>query len=53
MRRLQFTLTRAVLNQIYLSYVRPTLEYLSIVWDGCSVSCSDSIDKLQMKLQES
>ena len=47
MRRLQFTLTRATLNQIYLSYVRPILEYSSIVWAGCSVSCSDSIDKLQ------
>ena len=47
MRRLQFTLTRAALNQIYLSYVRPILEYSSIVWDGCSASCSDSIDKLQ------
>ena len=40
-------LTRAALNQIYLSYVRPILEYSSIVWDGCSASCSDSIDKLQ------
>ena len=47
MRRFQFTPTRAALNQIYLSYVRPILEYASIVWDGCSASCSDSIDKLQ------
>ena len=47
MRRLQFILTRAALNQIYLSYVRPILEYSSIVWDGCSVSCWDSIKKLQ------
>ena len=47
MRRLQFTLTRAALNQIHLSYVIPMFEYSSIVWDGCSVSCSDSIDKLQ------
>ena len=31
MRRLQFTLTRATLNQIYLSHVRPILEYSSIV----------------------
>ena len=47
MRRLKFTLTRAALNQIYLSYVRPILEYSSIVWDGCSALCSDSIEKLQ------
>ena len=47
MRRLQFTLTRATLNQIYLSYVRPILEYSSIVWDGCTVVSSNSIEKLQ------
>ena len=47
MRRLQSTLTRATLNQIYLSYVRPILEYSSIVWDGCSVMCSESLEKLQ------
>ena len=43
----QFALTRAALNPINLSYVRPIIEYSSIVWDGCSVSCSDSIDKSQ------
>ena len=47
MRRLQFTLTCAALNQIYLSYVRPILEYASIVWDGCSKTSSDSFEKLQ------
>ena len=47
MRRLQFTLTTAALNQIYLSYVRPILEYSSIVWDGCTVVSSNSIEKLQ------
>ena len=47
MRRLQFILTRAALNQIYSSYVRPILEYSSIVRDGCSIPCSDSIEKLQ------
>ena len=45
MRRLQVTLTRAALNQIDLSYVRPILEYASIVWDGCSKTSSDSIEK--------
>ena len=45
--RLQFTLTCAALNQIYLSYVIPILEYASIVWDGCSKTSSDSIEKLQ------
>lgn len=47
MRRLKFTLNRRSLNQIYLSYIVPILEYSSIVWDGCSDSCSNSLQKLQ------
>ena len=46
MRRLQFTLTRAARNQSYLSYVRPILEYASIVWDGCTKT-SYLIEKFQ------
>ncbi|MCG7867669.1 MAG: hypothetical protein JAY74_15080 [Candidatus Thiodiazotropha taylori] len=47
MRRLKFTLSRAALNQIYLSYVRPILEYSSIVWDGCTIQDFNSLEKLQ------
>ena len=47
MRRLQFTLTRAALNQVYLSYVRPIFEYSSIVRNGCSAMCSESLERLQ------
>ena len=50
MRRLQFALTCAALNQIDLSHVTPILEYASIVWDGCSTISSDSIEKLQNEL---
>ena len=35
------------MNQIYVSYVRPLLEYSSIVWDGCTVEQSNSLEKLQ------
>ena len=47
MRKLKFSLNRKSLNQIYLSYICPTLEYASIVWDGCSDNCSESLQKLQ------
>ena len=47
MRRLKFKLTRVALNQIYLSYVLPILEYSSVVWDGCSSQDSDALEKLQ------
>ena len=47
MRRLKFTLSRAALNQIYLAYVRPILEYSSIVWDGCTIQDLNSLEKLK------
>ena len=47
MRKLKFTLNRKSLNQIYLSYIVPILEYSCIVWDGCSDSCAESLQKLQ------
>ena len=46
MSKLKFTLNRKSLNQIYLSYA-PLLEYASIVWDGCSDSCANSLTKIQ------
>ena len=52
MRRLKFTLNRRSLNQIYISYIAPVLEYSSIVWDGCSDACSNSLQKYKMRLQE-
>ena len=36
MRKLKYTLSTAALNQIYISYVLPVLEYSSVVLDGCS-----------------
>ena len=47
MRRLKFTFSRAALNQIYLAYVRPILEYLSAVWNGCNSKDLNSPEKLQ------
>ena len=47
MRRLKFTLNRRSLNQIYLSYVVPVIEYASIVWDGCSKHSAESLQKIQ------
>ena len=47
MRRLKFTLNRKSLNQIYLSFLRPLMEYASSVWDSCTVYEKDSLEKLQ------
>ena len=47
MRKLKFKLTRVALNQIYFSYVLPSLEYSSVVLDGCSSQDSNALEKLQ------
>ena len=47
MRKLKFSLSRSALNQIYFSYLLPTLEYASSVWDGCSVQNAEMLDKIQ------
>ena len=36
MRKLKYMFSRQALNQMYISYARPLLEYSSLVWDGCS-----------------
>ena len=47
MRKYKFVLSRGALNQIYISHVRPILEYASAVWDGCTKNESDTLEKLQ------
>ena len=47
MRKLKYVFSRRSLNQIYISYIRPILEYSSIVWDGCTVEQQNSLEKLQ------
>ena len=47
MRKLKYRFTRQALNQMYVSYVRPLLEYSSIVWDGCSEQDKTALERLQ------
>ena len=47
MRKLKYTFSRIALNQIYLSYARPILEYSSVVWDNCTLDQANSLEKLQ------
>ena len=36
MRKLKFLLDRDSLSRIYISFIRPALEYADIVWDNCT-----------------
>ena len=48
MRMLKYKLKRETLNQIYVSYLRPLLEYASIVWDNCAKYEKELLDKIQL-----
>ena len=47
MRKLKYSFSRQALNQVYVSYVRPLLEYSSIVWDGCTEQDKTALERLQ------
>ena len=47
MRKLKYSFSRQALNQVCRSYVRPVLEYSSVVWDGCTNQDRDALEKLQ------
>lgn len=49
MRKLKFTLRRPTLNQIYVSFLRPILEYSSVVWENCTQLEKDKIEKIQLE----
>ena len=47
MRKLKFSFSRTALNQIFLSYILPILEYSCIVWDGCTTQNTNSLQRIQ------
>ena len=49
MRRIKFTVSRKALNQIYISYLRPILEYASPVWDNCTQNDKDKLERVQLE----
>ena len=51
MRKLKFTVRHKALNQIYmyLSFLRPIIEYASVVWDNCTLYKKDNLEKIQIE----
>ena len=47
MRKLKFQLDRKSLETIYISFVRPLLEYADVVWDNCTQYESNELEKIQ------
>ena len=49
MRKLKLLLDRDSLSRIYISFIRPALEYADIVWDNCSQYEINSIENIQLE----
>ena len=47
MRKLKFDLDRKSLETIYISFIRPILEYADIIWDNCSQQEKQELEKIQ------
>ena len=47
MRRLKFKLDRKSLEIIYITFIRPLLEYSDVIWDNCTRYEKQELDKLQ------
>ena len=50
LRKLKFLLDRKSLEKLYLSFIRPILEYSDIVWDNCTQSQANDIERVQTEM---
>ncbi|MEW8247643.1 MAG: reverse transcriptase family protein, partial [Candidatus Thiodiazotropha endolucinida] len=49
MRKLKFLLDRQSLQAIYISFIRPILEYADVVWTNCTKYEEDELEKIQIE----
>ena len=49
LRKLKFTLSKKSVSNIYISFIRPLLEYACDMWDGCFEYDTEKIEKIQLK----
>ena len=49
LRMFKYKMDRSSLIQIYLSFIRPVLEYGDVVWDNCSQQNSDLLESVQIE----
>ena len=49
LRKLKFTLSKDALSNIYLTFIRPHLEYACEVWDGCFENEVEKLEKIQLE----
>ena len=49
LRKLKFTLSKRTLSHIYLTFIRPVMEYACEVWDGCLEKDAEKLEKIQLE----
>lgn len=49
MRKLKFILDRQSLEIIYISFIRPVLEYADVVWSNCTQYEKNALEKVQLE----
>ena len=49
MRKLKFLLDRRSLEIMYVSFIRPLLEFADVVWDNCTVYEVNAREKIQLE----
>ena len=47
LRKLKYTLTREFLSNMYITFIRPTMEYASEVWDNLTQFDADRLEKFK------
>ena len=48
MKKMKYTMDRKTLDTIYLTFIRPKLEYASIVWHDCTKQDTELLENLQL-----
>ena len=49
LRSFKFRLDRKSLERMYISFIRPVLEYSGIVWDNCNNDDKQAVEKIQIE----
>ena len=49
LRKFRFILNRKTLEKIYLTFIRPTLEYACVVWDNNTLFLINELENVQIE----
>ena len=49
LRKLKYTLTRKLLSNMYITFIRPAMEYASEVWDNLTHFDGDTLEKFEVE----